>query len=440
MPVELLDRQRFERIAEIALNASTAEHKRVSLTDSSAGTTRFANSQVTQNVDVRRQALSVSVAFGQQRGSASTTDLSEASIQDAVRRAEEIAKVAPPDPEYLPPLPAQRYPVLPTLRSDTAAAGPQRRIGLAGEAIALCRSAGVGAAGIVSTEISAVGLAASSGLLAFEQRGEAQFSLTATGEDSSGWVNNANRSIDALGVAERTRVAIDKARASAAPRELPAGRYTVLLEPAAVAGFGGALLWSLDAKSYYKGTSALRERLGQPIIDPRLSLQNRPDHPNLLGDGFDGEGLPADSRTWIDKGVLKQLDYDRFTAKEHGVAPTYGMDAAHLSGEAPAAESTAALLATVERGILVTNFWYIRSVNATDLTITGMTRDGTFLIEGGKIAGGLINFRFHDSPLRGLSAVAGYSAPQDAITMERSKMMLPALVIRDFHFSSVTRF
>lgn len=436
----LADETAFRATAEVALKSATAEHAFVYFSDRAGGTTRFANNQIVQNVSTRRRQLSVSVAFGQQHGSAGTTDLGEDAVRDAVRRAEEIARVSPADPEYVPPLGPQSYPILPTLRPETAAVGPARRVAAAAEVIELCRSEQLVGAGIVSAYVSSVGLAASTGLRAFEQRSEAQFSLTASGSDSSGWVSNSHRSFDDLRFLDLARVAIDKAQRSARPRELPAGRYTAILEPAAVAGLLGPLIGAMDARSYFKGTSALVDRLGRPIIDSRLTLQNRPDHPALLGDGFDGSGIPSDSRTWIDRGVLVNLDYDRYTAQEHGRPPSYAPDAPHLSGVGAAGNGVEALLEGTQRGILVTNFWYIRAVNPTDLTLTGMTRDGTFLVEDGRIVCGLINFRWHDSPLRALNAVEAFSSPRDAITLERGKMLLPAVRIADFHFSSVTTF
>ena len=440
MSLDLIERDGFKRLADVAMEASSADHTFVSLSDTAGGTTRFANNQIVQNVHVRRQSLSVTVAFGKQRGSASTTDISDEAVRAAARRAEEIAKVSPEDPEYLPPLGARDYPVYPTLRQETADAGPARRIADARTAIELCKSADLQGAGIVSAYVSATGLAADTGLFAYEPRSRAQFSLTATGENSTGWVNNANRSIDDLGVAERTRIAIEKAQRSAKPTELPAGRYTVILEPAAVAGLVGPMSWVWDAKAYYKGTSPFSGKLGVSIVDQRLTLQNRPDHPSLMGASFNGYGLASNSRTWIERGVLKELDYDRFSAKEHDVEPSFGLDAPHLSGENPVGESVADLIETTERGVLVTNFWYIRFVNPKDLTLTGMTRDGTFLIEDGKLGGGLINFRFHESPLRAFNQIEAFTTPLDAITMERGKMLLPAMKIRDFNFSSVTRF
>ncbi len=436
----LISREEFRKLAEVALGASKADHTFVSLNDAVGGTTRFANNEVTQNVFTRRQSLSVTVTFGQQSGTAGTTDLGEDAIKAAVARAAEVAKVTPADPEFLPPLPAQEYPVLVSARDDACQAGPQRLLRDVGEAIKLCEGESLQAAGIAEAYSSAVGVAASSGLFAYEPRTRAEFSLTATGSDSSGWVRNANRSIDDLDVLARTRTAIEKAKRSANPTGLPAGEYTVILEPAAVAGLFGPLTSAFDAKSYERGTSALTGKLGQRIIDERLSLRNRPDHPSLLGAAFNREGLPSDYQTWIERGVLKRLNYDRFTAKQKDVAPSFGLDACHLAGDGAAGETVDDLIGSTPRGVLVTNFWYIRFVNPTDLTLTGMTRDGTFLIEDGKIARGLINFRWHDSPLRALNALQAFTAPLDAITLERPKMLLPAMRIGEFNFSSVTKF
>lgn len=437
--VQLTQQDEFRRLADLAFEAATCDHRVLSLSDRAGGTTRFAINRITQNVHSRERSLTFTATFGQQSGSVTTTDFSDDGVRDAVRRAEELARAAPADPEFLPPLPSQLYPVLATLRPETAQATPRQMAELAGQGIAACEAAGMQAAGIVSAYTDAVGVAANSGLFAYEQRSEAQYSLTATAADSTGWVSNANRSINDLNVAALTQVAIDKARTSASPRELPAGRYTTILEPAAVAGLVGPLIGATRAKAYYRGTSALREKLNQLMIDARLSLRNRPDHPSLMGASFDAQGLPSNFKTWIADGVLRELTYDRFTAREHNVEPSFGIDAPYLSGEASVA-SVEELVRQTQRGVLVTNFWYIRGVNPSDLTLTGMTRDGTYLIEDGRIAGGIFNFRWHDSPLRVLSAVEAFTAPMDAITWERGKMMLPALRVRDFNFSSVTRF
>jgi predicted Zn-dependent protease len=433
-------REEFAFLADLILQHSHGAHTIVALQDQTSGTTRFANNQVVQNVNSRRVSLSISVAFGQQQATAVTTDLSVGSVRETLTRAETLATASPADPEYLPPLERQTYLDRPTHRLETAETGPDRRIAEVRQAVEQCRAADCSAAGIVSSSHSAVGLAADTGLFAYEPRTDARFSLTATRGENTGWASAAHRSIDHLQVSDRTALAIDKARRGASAIELSPGRYTVVLEPAAAAGLWTWLARMLDAKAYDKGTSPFTGRLGQKIVDERLTLINRPEHPDLLGTGFTADGLPSCGATWIERGILSQLMHDRFTAKQHGLAQIPTLEAPCLSGEGPVGNSVDALVQGVERGIVVTNFWYIRWVNPNDLTLTGMTRDGTFLIEDGRITSAVKNFRFHDSPLRAFNAVEAFSAPQEAANAETTKWLVPAMTLRDFHFSSATRF
>jgi len=437
---KLTNRDEFRFIAEQILKRSTGDHTLVALHDQQSGTTRFANNQIVQNVDTRRGSLSVTVAFGQHHGTAVTTDFTAGSVQETVTRATEIAHLSPEDPEYLTPVEPQQYLTPPTLRAETAAAGPVRRLEYTNEAIGQCRMENLGAAGIVSSSIATVGVAASTGLFAHEERTDARFSFTAQAGESTGWSAAAHRSIDHLRVQERTLTAIDKAKRGLDARELPPGCYTVILEPAAVAGLWSSLLWMLDAKSYEKGTSAFSGKLGKSILDKRLTLRNLPAHEDLFGTGFTSDGLPTVASDWITEGVLTQLAYDRFTAKMRGIDIIPTLDAPCLSGRGSSLPTLQDMIKNTERAILVTNFWYIRTVNPTDLTLTGMTRDGTFLVEKGAIVSAVKNFRFHESPLRAFNRIEALTNPAEAITSETGKFLVPAMTLRDFNFSSVTRF
>ena len=437
---KLTSQDEFRFLADLVLKRSGADHTVINLHDQHAGTTRFANSRVVQNVDTRRGSMTVTVAFDQRRGSASTTDFTAGAIQDTLARAERIARVSPQDPEYLPPPEPQVFPTPLTSRPETAIAGPARRLEYANEAIGQCRIENLQAAGIVSSSVSSVGVAASNGLFAQEERTEARFSLTVQAEDATGWSAAAHRSIDHLKIQDRTLSAIHKAKRSREVHELAPGRYRVILEPAAVAGLWSWMLWTLDAKSYDKGTSPYAGQLGRQIVDERLNLQNLPGHSDLLGTGFTHEGLPSEDALWIEKGVLRQLAYDRFTAKQHRIKRIPTLEAPSLSATGPTASKTQDLIKQCERAILVTNFWYIRTVNPTDLTLTGMTRDGTFLVEDGQVISAVRNFRFHESPLRVFKQVEALTEPMEAVTSETGKMLVPAMILRDFHFSSVTRF
>ena len=436
----MTSREEFRFLSELVLTRSSAEHTMIRVHDRHTGTTRFANNQVIQNVDGRCGNLAVTVAFGGRQGTASTTDFTAGAIQETLSRAEKIAKVTPVDPEYLPPPGPCRFPARDTAKPETMTAGAPRRLEYANEAIGQCRMENLMAAGTVSSSAAAVGVAANTGLFGFERRGEASFSLTVQAGDATGWSAATHRSINHLKVQERTLAAISQAKRSRDVCELPAGRYPVILEPAAVAGLWAWLIRSLDAKSYLKGTSAFAGKLEQAIVDRRITLQNSPDHADLLGEGFSTDGLPSTSSVWIDHGVLRQLAYDRFTAKQQGVATIPTLEALELSFEGSPVDSIHDLLKKTERAILVTNFWYIRPVNLRDLTLTGMTRDGTFLVENGEIVSAVKNFRFHESPLDVFRHVNLWTAPMEAVNSETRKVLVPAVALPQFHFTSVTRF
>jgi predicted Zn-dependent protease len=437
---KMTSREEFRFLADLVLQRSVGDDTVVTVQDQHVGTTRFANNQIIQNVNTRRGTLTVTVAFGQQRGTASTTDFTAGSIQDTLARAERIARVSPEDPEYLPPPASTAFAPRPTARAETAAAGPTRRLEYANEAIGHCRMENMMAAGLVTSSTTSVGIAASTGLFAHEERTDARFSVTVQAGEATGWSAAAHRSIDHLKVQERTLHAINKAKLGRDPRELSPGRYPVILEPAAVAGLWTALIWSLDAKAYDKGTSPFAQRLGQRIMDERLTLQNMPSHADLFGVGFTQEGLPSEAAVWIDRGVLRQLAHDRYTAAARGLGIIPTLEAPSLSLAGAARDKVQDLIKQADRAILVTTFWYIRTVNPTDLTLTGMTRDGTFLVEKGEIVGAVKNFRFHDSPLAAFQHVDAWTVPLEAVTSETGKMLVPAVVLPQFHFSSVTRF
>lgn len=430
----------FRFLSDLVMARSSADQTIVGLRDHHVGTTRFANNQVIQNVDARRGMLTVTVAFGGQHGTASTTDFTAGSVQDTLARAERIARISPIDPEYLPPPDPCLFPIREAAKQETMAAGPVKRLEYANEAIGHCRMENLMAAGAVSSSGTAVGIATGNGLFGYERRADARFSLTVQAGDATGWSAAAHRSIDHLKVQERTLAAIAKAKRGRDASELPAGSYPVILEPAAVAGLWAWLIRSLEAKSYVKGTSPFAGKLGQAIVDERLTLRNVPDHADLLGEGFTDEGLPSTDSVWIDHGILRQLAYDRFTAKTHGVETIPTLEAPVLSVEGPPAHSIQGLMKDMDRAILVTNFWYIRLVNPRDLMLTGMTRDGTFLVEKGEIVSAVKNFRFHERPLRAFQRLSAWTAPMEAVNSETGKMLVPAVALPHFHFSSVTRF
>lgn len=414
-----VDREAFRRLADLAIGASSGDHTLVLMRDADVGTTQFTDNRIVANEIARSRLLTVSVAFGNQHASADVDEFSEHAVRDAVTRAEMLAKRRTEDAGYLPPLAPRHYPVLPTLRADTAAADRARRAADVARVIELCETSRLIGEGNLTTSVTAVGVAADTGLFAYEQRSRALFSVIVHNDKATGWAGAANRSIDDLGVVECTERASYKARRSAGPRELASGTYTLIFEPSALADLLAPLLDRLEADN-----AALADKLGKPIMDQRLTLQNRPDHPSLLGNGFDDRGLQSDSRKWIDKGVLRQV---------HGGQPlSYALDAVHLSGAEPAGETVESLIKTTERGLLVTGLTDVRQEN---LTLTAATRGGTFLIEDGEIAAGVKDLRFSRNLIEAFNSVEAFTTPADALSSRRRKMMLPAMKIRGFEIS-----
>jgi predicted Zn-dependent protease len=267
---KLTGRQEFEFLAELVMSHSTGDHTYLSLRDVHGGTTRFANNQVIQNVNQRRGALSITVAFGRQHGTASTTDFTAGAVRETLKQAECIAPHLSRRSEYLPPAGPQTYLSLPTSRPETSAAGPARRLDYAREAIGQCKMENLNAAGTVSSSTAIVGLAADTGLRAYEERTEARFSLTVQAGEATGWSAAAHRSIDRLHVQERTLAAIIKAKRGAdEPRELPPGRYTVI--PGAGGCRRAAELDDLDVgcEILLQGDESVQQKTEHP--DPRPS-------------------------------------------------------------------------------------------------------------------------------------------------------------------------
>ncbi len=430
--VGLTERDTFRRLADVALNASKADHTLVLLQDCVGGWTEFDAEKVRHQVRGPSCPVLVRVAFGQREGLGVVEAFTADAVVAAIRAGEEQARRAEPNPDYLPPLPPQRYPVLPTYRPETAAAGRERRAALANAAIVACEDAGVLASGTVAAYAEAIGVAADTGLFAFEQRTHAGFNLTVSGPECAGQVGNIHRSIDDLGIAVRTHAAVRRAKLPAHRAPLSPGRYTVVLGPFAVARLIRLLLGATDARADRGGHGGLRDRLGHPVIDTRLTLQNRPDHPDLLGGSFDLSGLSADAATWIERGVLKRASYDRNSARQHDTVPTFFPDAPHLSAEGAEAESLDALVHATEHGILVTDLARVAYADPDGLGLTGVTSDGAALIENGRVVAGLGGLRWRGGLLAVLNQIGACTAPLEAVADQAHKLLVPAIVVRDF--------
>jgi predicted Zn-dependent protease len=316
------------------------------------------------------------------------------------------------------------------------------------EAIGAVEAAGQTAACIYSTEESSFALLNSRGVNARYRETTARFSITAMAGDSSGWAKAGACDLRDLHPLELARTAARKAVQSSAPRELSAGRYTVILEPAAVLDLVGQMFADFSATALRDGRSFLNDRIGKKVFGGNITIHDDACHPLQSGAPFDGEGVPRRRLTLVDGGVVRDIAYSRQAAALAGAAPTgHGFPLPNEYGEAPANivisggdSSVEKMLASTERGILVTRFWYIREVDPYEKIFTGMTRDGTFLVEGGRVTAGVRNFRFNQNLVEMLSNVESVSATVRASGEETFDMVVPAMKVRDFNFTEVTRF
>ena len=420
----------------------------VILSASHQALTRFADNAIHQNVAESSSHLSVRARIEGRTARASTNRLDPDGIRDAVEQAIAITRLTEPDEESLPMAEPAENQAVDRWSEATAQVTPAERARAVAEAIAAVESAGQTAAGIYSTDATEYTLLNSRGVEAHYRETMARFSITAMGAGSSGWAKASacdHRDLDPVALAAS---AARKASLSAAPRELPPGRYTVILEPAAVLDLAGQMFGDFSATAIRDGRSFLNDRIGRQIFGSNITIRDDAGHPLQAGAPFDGEGVPRRRLVLVENGVVRDIAYCRQAAAQAGVMPTgHGFPLPNEYGEAPVNiviaggdTSVEQMVAATERSILVTRLWYIREVDPYGKTYTGMTRDGTFLVEGGEVTAGVRNFRFNQGLMEMLSNVVDLGPAVRASGEETFDMVAPAMRIHDFNFTEVTRF
>jgi predicted Zn-dependent protease len=410
--------------------------------------TRFANNAIHQNVAETSKVLSVRALIGNTTARATTNRMDPDAIHEVVEQAITLTKAAAPNDDVLPlaaPLPVSE---VPRFDSATANSSPEDRARSVAEAIRLVEAASQTAAGIYSTEHEGEAIFNSAGLAAWHSETMARFSITAIAEDSSGWAKASATTLGALHPLDLAHRACEKAKLSRRPREVPPGEYVVILEPAATLDLVGQVFGDFSATALEDQHSFLTERLGTKLFGENIHIVDDCRHPLQSGAPFDGEGVLRRKLALVEHGVPREIAYSRAAARRAGVEPTgHGFPLPNDVGEAPmnivvegGSSSLDEMIACTERGILVTRFWYIREVDPYEKIMTGMTRDGTFLIEGGRLVCGLKNFRFNQSLIELLNSVEAMSPSVRASGEEAMDMVVPAMKVRNFHFSELTKF
>jgi len=437
----LLSEDQALSLVESVIQKSEAEGVFVSLSTGEEALSRYSENQISQNISRNRFNLTITSYFGRRSASASTTEIDPEAITQTIHRSEELARIAPEDPEWVPLLEPQDYEQrTPAFDPETAALSPLARGEIVQRVCGLSAKAGVEGSGTFSTEAFLRVVGNSRGLRACDRGTQADFSFTARIEDGSSWSQRTGFAVDQLPIESLTEQLIERALASRHPRPVNPGKYPVVFDAAAFADLLSWVIWNLDARAADEGRSFMSRideagkpvgnRLGEPMFSPLVQVQRQPAHPLLqLGTCF-ADGLSNHYREVIKDGVPQTLSYSRYWAQQQGKEPTGAMFPIVMSGSN---QSLADLIAQTEQGILVSRAWYVRYVNPRTLEVTGMTRDGTFWIEEGQIAYPIKNLRFNQSLPEMLREIDALSSVQ-----RFRSSVVPGVRVKAFNFSSVT--
>jgi predicted Zn-dependent protease len=452
---DMMSRNEAQAFLERVVKLSKADTIGAQLGGGYTGNIRFAANRISTSGGVSNSQLVVQSGYGPKHAVVTTGDFSPEGIERAVRQSEAIAKLAPDDPESMPLLPPQQYTDVNAYFGSTANLTPAERATAAHTAIDAAKAAGdLAAAGFIIAGSAYNAIASNTGMYAYFPSTSANYQLTVRTNDGtgSGWAAADHpdwKQIDFRAVSDR---AIEKARASRKPVAVEPGRYTVILEPQAVGDLVQLLAFSLDARSADEGRSAFSKtgggtKIGEKIVDSKVNIFSDPTDPQLLGQPWNGEGLPLNREVWIENGVLKQLAYSRFWAQKKNAGKTAGDSSiVHPNNGGLGAvkmvggdSTTEQMIASTPRGILVTRLWYLRQVDPRTVLYTGLTRDGTFLIENGKITKAVKNLRFNESPLFMLNNLELLGrAERVAGTEAGGNVVFPAIKVKDFNFTSLS--
>ena len=448
---ELLHERELRRIVDTVLRlakSTGAEEAEVHVDEVADALTRFANNAIHQNVAEHGLTVSIRTVVDGRTARATTNRIHEDSFRSAIEVSLSLAHRQPKDPRLLPMPGKQRYRAVSRFIKQTAALSAEERARAVRRACDLAVTKGQVAAGIYSNGQSQSVLGNSRGLFAAYRETHSEFSITAQEGPAASWAKANSADVRAFDPQKLAARACQKAHLAVNSRELAPGRYTVILEPAAVLDLVGFLFYDFAATALEDKRSCLNERMAKQLFGQNISISDDVYHPLQQGAPFDGEGLPRQRVLLVDCGIPKNLVYSRAAAQAAGQRPTgHGFALPNEYGEAPmnlvfggGDSSMDKMVTSTDRGLLVTRLWYIREVDPYEKVMTGMTRDGLFLVENGRVTGAARNFRFNQSLIEMLKNVELLGPAVRAAGEEAFEMVVPAMKVRDFCFSEVTKF
>lgn len=424
------------------MGLSRAEACEANLFANAGGNIRYARNTVTTAGATRNRTLVVRSSFGKRSGTATINEFDDAALERVVRRAEELARLAPDDPEFMEPLEPQQYITSGGWVEATATVAPEFRAQVAEASIAAAKARDCVAAGFFRDGAQWQAMMNTKGLFAYYRNTNMNFTVTMRTNDGtgSGYALRDFNDVAKFDAAAASRIAVEKAAASREARAIEPGKYTVILEPEAAAGLIQFLMFNFDARSADEGRSFLAKagggtRVGEKMVDERIMVYSDPQNEELPGSPWGGDGRAMRRRNWIENGVIRQLYYSRYWAAKQGVeAVPLPSNLIMAGGDA----SVEQLVRDTPRGILVTRTWYIRPVDPQTLLLTGLTRDGTFYIEDGAIKHAVKNLRFNESPVIMLNNLDALGRVERVNGEFGFPCLIPALRVRDFTFTSLS--
>lgn len=433
----ILSKEEAQAILKKVIGFSKADFCEVGLNGSDGGNIRYARNAVSTAGQISTMSLGVSSTFGKKTGSATINEFDDASLQKVVKRAEELAMLAPENPEFMPLLGPQTFAESNTYNAKTAAMTPDTRAEMVGKSLSVSKAAGLDAAGFLENSTRFNAIMNSKGLFAYNKGTDVSFSVTVRNKQGtgSGYVEQGFNDLDKMDTLALSKIAASKANGSAGAKAIEPGKYTVILEPLAASDIIGNMFRGFDARSADEGRSFMSKkgggtRLGEQLFSENVNIYSDPMNTEIPSSTFTGEGLPVKRTQWVEKGVVKNLSYSRYWAAQKNVQPLPFSRSMIIEGGTQSLED---LIKSTEKGILVTRFWYIRSVDPQTLLLTGLTRDGTFYIENGEIKFPIKNFRFNESPVIMLNNVEALGKP-----VRTGSGLIPPMKIRDFTFTSLS--
>jgi predicted Zn-dependent protease len=454
----MIGKKAVKNIVDLVLKESKADQVEVLIFNYDQALTRFANNYIHQNVNESNTGVSIRAIFGRKIGSASTNSLEPQKIRDTVHWAENIARYQKDNPDFdsLPKVNRRDYKKIDAYVPETARFSNIGRAEAAAVIISVAKSHGLTAFGSVSNGAAEIAVSNSRGTFAYAKNSDVFCNIVMSGENSSGYFQTGSRFVGKINFRKAAEAAAQKALKSRDPAAIKPGKYTTIFEPLAVQDLLSYLCYyTFNGKMYEEGRSFLSGKLGTKVMDSKITLLDNPFNMKGYPAAFDFEGVPKQRLHLVRSGVAENVVYDTLTAtRAKKISTGHALPAPNPFGPVPmhivmqgGDSSLEEMIKQTKKGILVTRFHYTNVIDPYKLVITGMTRDGTFLIEDGVINRGLKNLRFTENVIEALNRVSAITRKSELFPFEPGYggrlahgVFAPALKIDDFTFTSATEF